>query len=60
MTNARVRLACAFFFSRAWGTSRMLGEPSGSRRPLPLARFADKTLRVFPTPLLAHAPEAFL
>jgi len=26
----------------------MLGEPPGSPRPLPLVRFADKTLRAFP------------
>jgi hypothetical protein len=37
---------------------RMLGEPPGSPRPLPLVRFADKTLRAFPTPLHRHGPEA--
>jgi hypothetical protein len=48
MTNARLRLAFG-------SVTRKLGEPPGSPRPTPLVRFADKTLRVFPTPL--HAPE---
>ena len=70
MSNARLRLAFASkgmngnhvssreapFFLRAWGTWLSLGEPSGSPRPLPLDRFADKALRAFPTPLPAHWP----
>jgi hypothetical protein len=71
MSNARLRLAFAServkgnhvssreapFFLRAWGTWWSRGKPPGFPRPLPLVRFADKALRAFPTPLLAHRPE---
>jgi hypothetical protein len=47
--NARLRLA----FAAETSVLQMLGEPSGSPRPSPLVRFADKALRAFPT----HPPE---
>ena len=55
MTNARPWLAFAGETMPA--RPRMLGQPSGFPRPLPLVRFADKALRAFPTPLHAHGPE---
>jgi hypothetical protein len=53
MSNAHLRLAFvgATLFEACAG---MLGEPPGSPRPLPLVRFADKTLRAFPMPVNAH------
>ena len=51
MTNASLRLA----FVGETPRGRMLAEPPGFPRPLPLVRFADKALRAFPTRL--HAPE---
>jgi len=48
---------CPPFFSRAWGTGRLMpGKPPGSPGPPPLVRFADKALRAFPTLLPAHRP----
>jgi len=62
--NASLRLAFveetivlprAAFFLKSRGTLWLtLGEPSGSPRPLPLVRYADKTLRAFPTLLHSH------
>ena len=55
MTIARLRLAVAGETAPP-GLAHSLGEPPGSPRPLPLVRFADKTLRVFPTPLQPLEP----
>ena len=53
MSTTRLRLVVAgeSLFS---GNRDMLGKPPGFPRPLPLVRFADKSLRDFPTPLPAH------
>jgi hypothetical protein len=56
MSNASLRLAFARGL-RAPEVVRMLREPPGFPRPLPLVRFADKALHAFPTPLHAHASE---
>ena len=55
MTNAHLRRAFAGE-TMVVGSSHLLGQPSGSPRPLPLVRFADKALRAFPTPLPAYRP----
>jgi hypothetical protein len=57
MTTARLRLAVAGQ-TMSSGDGDMLGKPPGLPRPLPLVRFADKSLRDFPTPLHRHGPGA--